>query len=127
MPARAAHVRAHFRAIAPQVLAEHTNSELSAGTLSAVTAASKLGGDVRCISPACSFAHACLLSLPHVQVTVLVAGHECDGAAKAAAAIPGVKTVLKADHAVRAHAELHPVFASLTAAVAHAGVCDRHC
>jgi electron transfer flavoprotein alpha subunit len=59
------------------VIAEHDNSSLGAGTLHAVTAAGKLGGDV----------------------TVLVAGAGCDGVAQAAAAVSGVTKVLVADDA----------------------------
>ncbi len=57
------------------VIAEHDNASLKSGTLNAVSAAANLGGDV----------------------VVLVAGSDCDGAATAAAALPGVAKVLKAD------------------------------
>jgi electron transfer flavoprotein alpha subunit len=59
------------------VLAEHDNQSVKKATLHAVAAAKKLGGDVH----------------------VLVAGHECGGAAKAAAQIAGVAKVLHADAA----------------------------
>uniref|UniRef100_A0A7S4KS67 Electron transfer flavoprotein subunit alpha n=1 Tax=Guillardia theta TaxID=55529 RepID=A0A7S4KS67_GUITH len=56
------------------VIAEHDNSALNAITRSAVTAASKLGGDV----------------------DLLVAGNNCDKVVEEAAKISGVKRVLKA-------------------------------
>ena len=59
------------------VLADHNNVDLAASTLSAVTAAKAVGGDV----------------------TVLIAGAGCDDMAQAAAAIDGVTTVLVADDA----------------------------
>jgi len=61
--------------MAALVIAEHDNHAIKGGTLNAVTAASKCGGDV----------------------TVLVAGSGCGDAAKAAAAIAGVSKVLVAD------------------------------
>ena len=57
------------------VIAEHDNSSLKAATLNTVTAARELGEDVH----------------------VLVAGNGVDGAAGAAAAIPGVAKVLRID------------------------------
>jgi electron transfer flavoprotein alpha subunit len=57
------------------VLAEHDGKTIKKATLNAVAAAQKIGGDL----------------------TVLVAGHNAADAAKAAAAIPGVKKVLHAD------------------------------
>jgi electron transfer flavoprotein alpha subunit len=57
------------------VIAEHDNHAVKGGTLNAVTAAAKCGGDV----------------------TVLVAGAGCADAARAAAAIAGVSKVLVAD------------------------------
>ena len=57
------------------VIAEHDNHAIKGGTLNAVTAAAKCGGDV----------------------TVLVAGAGCADAARAAAAIAGVSKVLVAD------------------------------
>lgn len=58
------------------VLVEHDNASVKDATLAAVTAASQLG-----------------------EVTALVAGAGCDGAASAAAQIAGVAKVLKADDA----------------------------
>jgi len=63
------------------VIAEHTNGVISAGTLSTVTAASKIGGDV----------------------SVLVMGKGVDGAAKHAATIKGVSKVLTLDDEVFSH------------------------
>ena len=63
------------------ILAEHDNDSLKAATLSAVTAATQLGGDV----------------------TVLVAGASCDAAAQQAAAVAGVNKVLVADNAAYAN------------------------
>mmetsp|Transcript_45771 Transcript_45771/g.114727 ORF Transcript_45771/g.114727 Transcript_45771/m.114727 type:complete len:335 (+) Transcript_45771:34-1038(+) len=68
------------RSASTLVLATHDNKTLNPATLSAVTAASKIGGDV----------------------TVLVGGHECGAVAEAAAKIAGVAKVLKADHAALA-------------------------
>jgi len=62
------------------VLVEHDNDSVKDATLSAVTAAGKLG-----------------------EVTALVAGSSCDGAAQAAAQIAGVSKVLKADDAAYGH------------------------
>ena len=61
--------------MAALVIAEHDNASLKGSTLNTVTAAAKAGGDV----------------------TVLVAGHDCAGAAQAAAAVAGVSKVLVAD------------------------------
>jgi electron transfer flavoprotein alpha subunit len=61
--------------MAALVIAEHDNRSIKGGTLNAVTAAAKCGGDVH----------------------VLVAGGGCAEAAKAAAAIAGVAKVLVAD------------------------------
>ena len=57
------------------VIAEHDGKQLKPGTANAVTAAAKMGGDI----------------------TVLVAGHQCGEAAKAAARLSGVKKVLHSD------------------------------
>ena len=57
------------------VLAEHDSSSIRKSTLNTVAAAQKIGGEIH----------------------VLVAGHNCAGAAKTAAAIPGVAKVLHAD------------------------------
>ncbi|HEX2199084.1 MAG TPA: electron transfer flavoprotein subunit alpha/FixB family protein, partial [Burkholderiales bacterium] len=57
------------------VLAEHDNKAIRKSTLNAVAAAQKLGGDLH----------------------VLVAGHQADEAAQAAAGIPKVAKVLHAD------------------------------
>ena len=57
------------------VIAEHDGKQLKPGTANAVTAAAKMGG----------------------EITVLVAGHQCGDAAKAAAKLAGVKKVLHSD------------------------------
>jgi electron transfer flavoprotein alpha subunit len=59
------------------VIAEHDGKQLKPGTANAVTAAAKMGGDI----------------------TLLVAGHQCADAAKAAAKLAGVKKVLHSDAA----------------------------
>jgi len=59
------------------VIAEHDNQTLKAGTLNAVTAASRCGGDV----------------------VVLVAGNGCSAAAQSAAAVAGVNKVVVAEGA----------------------------
>ncbi|UCH50044.1 MAG: FAD-binding protein [Betaproteobacteria bacterium] len=63
------------------VIAEHDNSAIKPAVLNTVTAAGALGDDVH----------------------VLVAGHECGGAAESAAKIAGVTKVLIADAAHYAH------------------------
>ncbi|MFN4166052.1 MAG: electron transfer flavoprotein subunit alpha/FixB family protein [Ferrovibrio sp.] len=63
------------------VIAEHDNASLKAPTLNAVTAASKIGGDVH----------------------VLVAGENCGAAAAAAAKIAGVSKVIQVEAAHYAH------------------------
>ncbi len=57
------------------VLADHSNSALGSGTAKAVTAAAAIGGEVH----------------------VLVAGHNCNGAADEAAKLDGVSKVIVAD------------------------------
>ena len=59
------------------VIAEHDGKQLKPGTANAVTAAGRMGG----------------------EVTVLVAGHQCADAAKAAAKLTGVSKVLHSDAA----------------------------
>ena len=63
------------------VIAEHDNQSIKDATLSTIAAAKEIGGDI----------------------TVLVAGQGCDGAAQAASQIDGVGTVLKADDASLSH------------------------
>jgi electron transfer flavoprotein alpha subunit len=63
------------------VVAEHDNASVKSVTLNTVTAASEIGGDI----------------------TVLVAGSNCGGAADAAAKIAGVSKVLVADNAAYEH------------------------
>jgi len=77
------------------VWVEHDNASVKDATLAAVTAASKLG-----------------------DVTALVAGSGCDGAANAAAKIAGVSKVLKADDAAYANGlaeNVAPLIVSLMA------------
>jgi len=74
---------------------EHDNTSVKDATLAVVTAAAKLG-----------------------EVTALVAGSGCDGAAQAAAQIEGVSKVLKADDAAYANAlaaNVAPLVAGLMA------------
>jgi len=63
------------------VIADHDNAVLKPATLNAVTAATKIGGDVH----------------------ILVAGHGAQSVADAAAAVAGVSKVLLADDAAYAH------------------------
>ena len=71
------------------VIAEHDNATLHASTLNTVTAATQLGADI----------------------TVLVAGKDCAGAAEAAAKVAGVTKVLKADADAYAHPLAEPLAA----------------
>jgi electron transfer flavoprotein alpha subunit len=80
--------------MASLVVAEHDNNSVKPATRNAVTAASKLGGDI----------------------AILVAGHNCQGAADAAAKISGVSKVLVADAPELEHAlpeNLAPLIAGL--------------
>jgi electron transfer flavoprotein alpha subunit len=82
------------------VVAEHDNRKLRPATLSAVTAATKIGGDI----------------------TLLVAGHGCGAAAQAAAQVPGVARVLHADAPHYAHGlaeELAPLVVKAAAGMGH--------
>ncbi len=63
------------------VVAEHDNAALASGTLHAVAAAQVLGG----------------------EIDLLVAGKDCAAAAEAAAKLPGIAKVLKADSAEYEH------------------------
>jgi electron transfer flavoprotein alpha subunit len=81
------------------VLADHDNASLKPATLNAITAAAKIG-----------------------EVHVLVAGQDCDGAAKAAAAVAGVAKVLKADAAAYRNPlaeNVAPLVAKLAAGYSH--------
>jgi electron transfer flavoprotein alpha subunit len=71
------------------VLADHDNASLKPATLSAVTAAQQMGGDIH----------------------ILVAGQGCGAVAQAAAKIPGVAKVLVADAAQYANALAEPLAA----------------
>ncbi|MBR9912135.1 MAG: electron transfer flavoprotein subunit alpha/FixB family protein [Gammaproteobacteria bacterium] len=63
------------------VIAEHDNASLKGATLNVVAAAKAIGGDI----------------------TILVAGADCGGAAEAAAKVDGVSKVLVADNAAYGH------------------------
>src|SRR5690606_18152140 len=63
------------------VVAEHDNATLKGATLNTIAAAKAIGGDI----------------------TVLVAGQGCNGAAEAASKVAGVAKVLVADDAAYAH------------------------
>ena len=76
------------------VYAEHDNSSLKGATLNVVAAAAKIGGDI----------------------TVLVAGADCDAAAQAASKVAGVSKVLVADNAAYGH-QLAENIAALVAEV----------
>jgi electron transfer flavoprotein alpha subunit len=71
------------------VIADHDNATIKAPTLSAITAAQQIGGDIH----------------------VLVAGQNCGGAATAAAKIAGVSKVRVADAAAYAHPLAEPMAA----------------
>jgi electron transfer flavoprotein alpha subunit len=73
------------------ILAEHDNVSLKSATLNAVTAASKIGGDIH----------------------ILVAGKGAQAVAAAAASVAGVAKVLLADDAAYEHALAEPVSALL--------------
>jgi len=63
------------------VIAEHDNQSLKAGTLNAIGAAAKIGGEVH----------------------LLVAGHQCAAVADAAKQVSGVQKVLLADDGIYSH------------------------
>ena len=69
------------RSASTLLVADHTNDAVTPATLSTMVAAAALGGDV----------------------TVLVVGQGCSGAADGAAAMDGVSAVLLADDAALAH------------------------
>ncbi|MFC4159577.1 electron transfer flavoprotein subunit alpha/FixB family protein [Chitinimonas lacunae] len=82
------------------VIAEHDNATLKASTLNTVAAAQKLGSDIH----------------------LLVAGHQCSGAAQAAAAVAGVAKVLVADAPHLAHQlaeNITPVVVNLAKSYSH--------
>ena len=82
------------------VLADHDNKDLKPATLNAVGAAAKIGGDIH----------------------VIVLGNNCDGVAKAAAAISGVSKVLMAQSPALEHAlaeNAAPILASLAKDYSH--------
>src|SRR5262245_24600106 len=71
------------------VLAEHDNATLKPATLSAITAAQKIGGDIH----------------------ILIAGKGCSGAAQAAAKVAGVSKVRVADADPYEHSLAEPLAA----------------
>ena len=75
------------------VLAEHDNAELGSATLNAITAAQGMDP----------------------EIDVLVAGHQCDAVAQAAAAVPGVRRVRCADDSRYANGLAENVSALLVA------------
>ena len=82
------------------VIAEHDNAALKAATLNAVTAATRIGGDIH----------------------VLVVGHNCGAVAAAAAQVAGVAKVLVADaahYADQAPEDLTALILPLAAAYSH--------
>jgi len=82
------------------VVAEHDNASIKAATLNTIAAASEIDGDV----------------------SVLVVGENCDGAAQAAAKIAGVSKVLSADGAHLAHGlaeNVAPLIAKLAEGHSH--------
>jgi electron transfer flavoprotein alpha subunit len=86
------------------VIAEHDNATVKAATLNTVAAAQKIGGDVH----------------------VLIAGHNAQGAADAAARIAGVAKVLLADAPQLAAGLAENVEATVLAFVRHAGANYSH-
>ena len=82
--------------MAALVIAEHDNASLKPSTLNTITAAAQCGGDV----------------------TVLVAGSNCDAAARAAAQVAGVAKVLVADAAQLADQLAENVAAQVVAVAA---------
>ncbi|MEH6443368.1 MAG: FAD-binding protein [Oceanospirillaceae bacterium] len=82
------------------VIAEHDNATLKSTTLNTVTAAAAIGGDI----------------------SILVAGNDCQSVAQEAAKIAGVSKVLVADNAVYAHQlaeNMQPLIVELAAGVTH--------
>ncbi len=82
------------------LLAEHDGTDLKSATLNAVTAATQIGGDI----------------------AILIAGSGCQGAADAAAKLPGAAKVLLADNPAYDHAlaeNIAPLIANLAAGYSH--------
>ncbi len=82
------------------VVADHDNNSIKPATLNVVSAARKAGGDV----------------------ALLVAGHDCRGAAEAGVKIAGIAKVLLADHAANANflaENVAPLVAKLAAGYSH--------
>ena len=82
------------------LLAEHGGTDLKAATLNAVTAATQIGGDI----------------------AILIAGSGCQGAADAAAKLPGIAKVLLADNPAYDHAlaeNVAPLIVGLASGCSH--------
>ncbi len=82
------------------IIAEHDNDTVKNATLNTVTAALEIGGDI----------------------TVLIAGHNCDAAAQSAAKIAGVSNVLVADNPAYSHQlaeNMQPLIVELSAGKTH--------
>ncbi len=82
------------------VIVEHNNEDVNAATLNTIAAAQQIGGNI----------------------DLLVAGHDCEKAAKAAANIAGITKVLSADSAEYAHnlaENLAPLIKELSAQYSH--------
>ena len=82
------------------IIAEHDNASLKSATGNAISAAQKIGGDI----------------------SILVAGHQCQAAAAAAAKIDGVKKILVADAAHYGHGlgeNLASLIVSLASSYSH--------
>lgn len=82
------------------ILAEHDHNTLKPVTLNVIGAAAKIGGDIH----------------------ILIAGHSCDGAAKAAANITGVTKVIQADHQSLEHflaENIAPIIVDLSKGYSH--------
>ncbi|MCE1185018.1 MAG: FAD-binding protein [Rhodocyclales bacterium] len=86
------------------VIAEHDNAGLKAASLNTIAAAARIGG----------------------EIAVLVAGHNAQGAAQAAAAVPGVAKVLLADGPALADQTAENLTSQILALVTAAGGSISH-
>ncbi|MGL4408250.1 MAG: electron transfer flavoprotein subunit alpha/FixB family protein [Zoogloea sp.] len=86
------------------VIAEHDNAGLKAASLNTIAAAARIGG----------------------EIAVLVAGHNAQGAAQAAAAVPGVAKVLLADGPALADQTAENLTSQILALVTAAGGAISH-
>lgn len=89
-----------------QVVAEHSKAGLTGGTLSTITAATKLGGEVsesaidREVHPLAASNSGRVMGSVVYQVTVLVTGKDVGSVAEQASKTAGVTKVLVADNPV---------------------------